>query len=367
MARANEAIEKWDILNVMDSARQLAARHPDDGELQASAGIPTIYALPNLPESERAGALQLARALIQRAESLNPYSGMVQYAKEMLIDPEPMQRPEQERLLRRAIELSPSLPQAYDGLGDLMGNVGRIDESIRFFQRSMQLNPLSSLHALGAAPYYIQFGKINDVKQMMEKAKILWPDQPFPYLQYFIDDETKNYHDEIELEKSLPPKYDDFKMDKSHNDLMLQALITKDRNRIRHAVETCFLDFGKSLGQVGDDHCLQFMVSVGALDDAYRFASLAYPDNRVLYPSRDDRWLTRPVPGIGTVRLFNPNMAPFRDDPRFWPVAVRTGLVNYWQTTQKWPDFCLSQLDRCKALASEAAQANPPHVTSSLH
>jgi DNA-binding winged helix-turn-helix (wHTH) protein/TolB-like protein len=367
MARANEAIEKLDAITWTDLTHQLAARHPDDGELQANAGFSTLYALPNLPESERAGALRSARALIQRGEDLNPNSGSVLTAKELLIDHEPMQMPEQERLLRRAIEYSPSLPQAYDGLGDLMGNVGRVDESIKFFQRSMQLNPLSSLHAWGAVGYLIQFGNVNDVKQIMEKAKVLWPDQPFEYLQYYIDDETKSYQDERELEKRLPPKFDIVKADKSHNDLILQALITKDNAVVRRAVENCFLDFGKTIGQVGDDHCLQFMVSAGALDDAYRFASLAYPDNRALYPSRDDRWLTKPVPGIGTVRLFNPNMAPFRDDPRFWPVAVRTGLVNYWQTTQKWPDFCLSQLDRCKAMASKAAQANPPHVTGGLH
>jgi hypothetical protein len=209
---------------------------------------------------------------------------------------------------------------------------------------------------------------VDEAKRVMEKAKILWPESPiFPYFQYNIDSITKNYRDVVELQKRLPLPYDDMKINKKHADLMIQAYITKDRTLVQRSVENCFLDFGKSVDQGNDANCLQFMVNWGALDDAFRFAFLALPDNRALYPPRDDRWLTKRVPGIETMRLFNPDMAPFRDDPRFWPVAVRSGLVNYWQTTQKWPDFCLNQLDKCKTMAAKAAQANPLHVTASLH
>jgi DNA-binding winged helix-turn-helix (wHTH) protein/TolB-like protein len=368
MARVNDGVETWDILNVMSLTRQLAARHPADAELQASAASSTILALPKLPESERTDALRSARKLVQRAEQLDPLNVPGQFAKELLINYEPMQMPERERLHRRAIELSPSRPEAYAGLGELMANVGRIDESVRFFQRSVQLNPLSALHAVDALKYYVQLGQLDEAKQIMEKAKILWPEQPeFSYFQYNIDSITKNYRDVVELQKKLPLPYDFMKINKEHANMMLQAYITKDRTLVRRSVENCFLDFGKSVDQGNDANCLQFMVNWGALDDAFRFALLALPDNRALYPPQDDRWLTRRVPGIEIYRLFNPNMAPFRDDPRFWPVAVRTGLVNYWQTTQKWPDFCLSQLDSCKAMAAKAAQANPLHVTASLH
>ena len=67
-----------------------------------------------------------------------------------------------------------------------------------------------------------------------------------------------------------------------------------------------------------------------------------------------------PPYAFDTAWLFSPEMKPFRDDPRFWDVAVRTGLVNYWQSTGSWPDFCQSQLDICKRLAAAAALAHPP-------
>jgi hypothetical protein len=52
-------------------------------------------------------------------------------------------------------------------------------------------------------------------------------------------------------------------------------------------------------------------------------------------------------------------MAPFRDDPRFWSVALRAGLVDYWRTTQAWPDFCRDQIDACKSRAAQAAKDMP--------
>jgi hypothetical protein len=41
--------------------------------------------------------------------------------------------------------------------------------------------------------------------------------------------------------------------------------------------------------------------------------------------------------------LFWPNLADFRRDPRFMPLAVQIGLVDYWRASGKWPDFCTRQ------------------------
>lgn len=41
-----------------------------------------------------------------------------------------------------------------------------------------------------------------------------------------------------------------------------------------------------------------------------------------------------------TLILFYPDMAPFRNDQRFWDIAKQSGLLNYWLKTKHWPDFC---------------------------
>lgn len=38
--------------------------------------------------------------------------------------------------------------------------------------------------------------------------------------------------------------------------------------------------------------------------------------------------------------LFYPDMAPFRNDRRFWPLAADLGLARYWSESKRWPDFC---------------------------
>ena len=138
-------------------------------------------------------------------------------------------------------------------------------------------------------------------------------------------------------------------------ELMQRALATRDKTLIRKSIGNCFDTAGKTGDAQWGQFCLLTMVAVGEMDDAFRFAELGYPDTRRLYPIDDDRWLTAPPYGLDTSQLFTPRMAPFRDDPRFWSVALRTGLVNYWQTTQAWPDFCRGQLDACKMRAAAAS------------
>jgi hypothetical protein len=38
--------------------------------------------------------------------------------------------------------------------------------------------------------------------------------------------------------------------------------------------------------------------------------------------------------------LFDPATASLRRDTRFWPIAAKLGLVDYWRARDVWPDFC---------------------------
>jgi hypothetical protein len=49
--------------------------------------------------------------------------------------------------------------------------------------------------------------------------------------------------------------------------------------------------------------------------------------------------LKDPIPG-GPLVLYYPEMRGVRTDPRFWPLARRIGLADYWVRSGHWPDFC---------------------------
>lgn len=53
--------------------------------------------------------------------------------------------------------------------------------------------------------------------------------------------------------------------------------------------------------------------------------------------------------------VFRPSLRKFRHDPRFMIVAKRMGLLNYWMSSGKWPDFCFDpdQPYDCKAQAAK--------------
>ena len=53
-----------------------------------------------------------------------------------------------------------------------------------------------------------------------------------------------------------------------------------------------------------------------------------------------DRLDPHGIDGRQTTKLFHADMAPFRADPRFMGLARRLGLVEIWEKSGHWPDFC---------------------------
>lgn len=359
IARENAAIESGtaDLQGVLATSRSLAERYPEDGELQASAGIAIDQLVGALPESQRAPFMQTARADIARGERLAPHSGLILFGKSNLVNG-PMSLAMQEHWLRQSMLASPNFAPTSIGLGEVMLEVGRVDEGVAMVQRSTELDPLSDLVNGKAVSLYIEAGQEAQASQALARQVAIWPNSGWlPYLAmgkaaYFG---TVRDTDAVSKKYPGPPN--------ANADLMRRAFLTRDKGLFRKAFSDCFVTYGQSGDREWGHFCLFAMVQTGALDDAFRFAELGYPDTRHLYPIDDDRWLTNPPRGFNTTRLFTPKMAAFRNDPRFWQVALRTGLVNYWLTTQQWPDFCRGQLDACKARAEAAARGDTARRT----
>jgi DNA-binding winged helix-turn-helix (wHTH) protein/TolB-like protein len=353
IARANEAIDSGEMIAAMEPTRQLAERYPDDGELQAGAGISIIYAATELPKTQQSEFLRTARADIERGARLAPDSGLVLFARSQL-PAGPMGLATGERLLRRSLQASPTFAPAYNGLGEDMLAVGRVDEGIAMLQRSVQLDPLSELTNGDAGKEYVFVGHEREASQNLARTEAIWPTSAWVRdMRFWMAAYLGAPPAMISVGKAYPRFLDHNGITTADLDLLRRVVATRDKTLVRRFVDACFKGFGKFASGDADFGCLFTMVRVGALDDAFAFAERAFPDTRRLYPPDDDRWATAP-PRLETARLFSPAMAAFRNDPRFWPLALRTGLVDYWRTTGEWPDFCRGQLANCKTRAARA-------------
>jgi hypothetical protein len=98
------------------------------------------------------------------------------------------------------------------------------------------------------------------------------------------------------------------------------------------------------------------MVMFAALGDADNAFMLA----RTLYQRQDSKPTSN-----GTSSHFLTATDRMRRDPRFMPLASQAGLVEYWTTTGKWPDFCAQPglpydcRAAARALTQPAALARP--------
>lgn len=72
------------------------------------------------------------------------------------------------------------------------------------------------------------------------------------------------------------------------------------------------------------------VMRLGALDQAMTLSNSIADDPRVMKQSM--------FMDLGF--LYGPDTRALREDPRFVEVADRLGLLKYWRSTGKWPDFC---------------------------
>ncbi|HWH46784.1 MAG TPA: hypothetical protein VN664_03200, partial [Burkholderiales bacterium] len=129
---------------------------------------------------------------------------------------------------------------------------------------------------------------------------------------------------------------------------VLRALASRTPGEIDAAVKGCF---GGWVNHQTRWVCLLGMSELGRLDDTYRLASEAYPDNRAATPElEEEQWLRREKPFFHTAVLYRPEWAPMRADPRFIALAERIGLLDYWRGGHP-PDFCETErVPVCEAL-----------------
>lgn len=240
-----------------------------------------------------------------------------------------------EKLFRQALATDPAWPHANGFLGNVMTDVGRLQDALTLYQRAAVANPQSVDWTDVAAGGLIRVGQTAAADRELAAESQVWPDNLFTWItQLRSMMAQKRWADAIKVLDRAPnfgsaisPEF------VAERRAVLTALQSRDSSA-RGSLRLKLLASAKS----NPERAILDLSMLGFTDDAFAIAQ----DN---------------VPGhsISPSFLFQPETAPLRDDPRFMAVASRFGLVDYWHRTGRWPDFC-SKPDLPYGCSAEAAK-----------
>ena len=232
--------------------------------------------------------------------------------------------------LNAAIERAPANPLLRSELTDAYLRVGRMRDAISSARRAAELDPLSP----GGTTTYIMTlahgGEIDTARSELRKAESLWSGTGS------LRDAQLAFHlryGDPAIAMSLDPGgYNTAVFYRTRADPSAQNIA-----KLKAGIDE-FRPKSVTPDQVG--WAIQALGEFGLVDDVFYWVG-RLPDNQVA----DISYL-----------LFRPALASVRRDRRFMALAKRIGLVEYWQKTGKWPDFC----DRPGILYDCKAEATRP-------
>jgi DNA-binding winged helix-turn-helix (wHTH) protein/TolB-like protein len=321
---------RFDGLNLYESARRLAAQVPDSVLAQMTYAFGTAFALPDLPRDQRAEAVAAGRQAQQRARALAPRAGEPFIGWCLLHST--VRSVECEDNLRLAMRIDPDAPSVDWFLADRIKDFGRYTDSLDLARQSLahdQFVPgkiALTLRMLDAT------GRSAEADQYYWQTRRWWPNYEnlvWSRVSGMIDagDYAAIERFEREVGRSAWPM--------GYEPLAPIAAAARS-NSLSGARSACPVPGADTLKTI---FCMTVLAKLGDADSAFAIADKLYPNRIGRTAADEDRiWFDRPFVN-GTEYLTGPGAAALRRDPRFLPLAERTGLLLYWRRG-RLPDFC---------------------------
>ena len=257
---------------------------------------------------------------IATARKLNPDIGEIYLAESTLVPINAFAR--RSGLLDRAIQLDPANPDMLLMRAEFYAGVGRMTASVEDANRAVELNPLSPglrSHLIADLAYA---GLLETALQELQRAEQLWPDSAA------IDDARFRFNNRYGDPKLAMQMFKSGKLRfQPMVSPMIETFLLARIDPVEANVQRAMAEVERRLSS--DSRALGDLIQ--AAGEFHREEQLY----RVLVNWRDKEALR----GLGEV-MFRPTLAAFRRDPRFMTIVNRAGLVEYWRSSGKWPDFC---------------------------
>jgi DNA-binding winged helix-turn-helix (wHTH) protein/TolB-like protein/Tfp pilus assembly protein PilF len=312
-----------------DQMRIVVAHAPDFSLGRSGLAWSSAALIQFSPPTEITGLRSDAEREAKKALELDPHNGEAYLALAALAPPRDYA--EQERQLRKGLEVQPDEPTLNSSLAALLQDVGRNAEALPLYERAALLDPLSPRKNAGYAAALLISGNIAQARQTIQHAAKLWPDNPSVWGAHVgiavVDDPAEARKLLAEGPHIAPQLEPDFY---AAAEAAIDAVAHKTpqsravaRERLLAAVAQKHFD---------DKTTIELLTYFGDVDTAFAVADQSYRADRLA-----GRY-SRPDMAV----LLRSTTAALRRDPRFLPLAERLGLVTYWKNNTA-PDFCKTE------------------------
>lgn len=309
---------------VLSIFRQITDQAPDFAPGWANLALLEVQSFPGTPPSERPALARQMELHLDRATELDPNLPETVTAKAFAHPNDGTKWPRALGLLERGLEQHPDSPLLHYTRGQFLGDVGRRNDAVVAARRAMQLNPLSPSIRENYISALAYSGAIEAAFKALEEAEAIWPGSTvLDQARYRLD---LRYGDPKAARRSL--------VERGSGDLrpvpldtawlaFLDARSDPTPANIEKALDGFRARYRRNPWDIPG--YLQALGTFGRVDEAFEVVEPAETLDSML---------------ASTEALFRPHMRSIRSDPRFMALAARLKLLDYWQQSGNWPDFC---------------------------
>jgi tetratricopeptide (TPR) repeat protein len=309
---------------VLSIFRQITTKAPDFAPGWANLALIEAASYPGTEPPDRPALRKALFTHLERAKQLGPNLPAT-IALVADTHPDDGTKPAHALpVLDRGLKLHPDSALLHSMRGDILRNLGRLNEGVNAAERAVALNPLSP----GIRDSYISAlaygGRIGAAYAELKKAEAIWPgSRVLRDTRYRLD---LRYGDPEAAKRQL--------VERGAGDLrpvpgdtawlaFLDARINPSPANVERALDGFRARYRSGHGHIAS--YLQALGTFGRVEEAYKV---------VWSPVALDTLMA------GTEALFRPHNRSIRADRRFIALAAKLGLVAYWEKSGIWPDFC---------------------------